>query len=93
MNTTAPKTDGRFTRVMEFDRKAIGRRIRAARRSREWTCGRLARAIGMSPGGLGALESGACMPSVRVLVAIGFWTRRSLEHLLFGLPKRGSFWK
>ena len=64
--------------------KAIGRRIAEARARREWTRRDLARAAGVSEGGLAAWECGVRIPQTDALNKLTVALRRKAEWLLWG---------
>jgi transcriptional regulator with XRE-family HTH domain len=68
--------------AVTLDARAIGQRIRAARRRRRWTMADLGRAIGMAPQTVACYECGARTPLVPTLVALALALRRTVDWIL-----------
>ncbi len=67
------------------DAKAIGRRIRAARKLRRWKIRDLAEAVGRTESCVACWECGARVPQTwTMLIRLCFALRRTPEHLLLG---------
>lgn len=67
------------------DAKAIGLRIRAARKSRSWKIRDLAEAVGRSESSVACWECGARVPQTwTMLIRLCHALRRTPEHLLMG---------
>ena len=76
------------------DAKAIGLRIRAARKSRGWKLKDLADAVGRAKSSVSCWESGLRIPSTwAVLIRLCHALRRSSDWLVYGVAKRGSLWR
>ncbi|HJC56860.1 MAG TPA: helix-turn-helix domain-containing protein [Candidatus Eisenbergiella intestinipullorum] len=67
---------------MPVDSKALGRRIRAARKKASMTQGRLAEAVGISEVHISNMESGSGNPSLATLVDIANVLSVSADELL-----------
>jgi len=82
---------------MELDRKAIGKRIAKARRSRTpgrgWSQKDLAEAIGLSLHTIRGWENGLRLPRSVVLGTLATCLRRSLDWLLLGRGRNARHWK
>lgn len=84
LKTKAPVT-------VDFDRKAIGKRIAAARRHRGWRQRDLADAIGVALGTVVAWECGVRLPErTKVLARLAKALRRKVDWLLLGGATTGG---
>ena len=84
LKTKAPVT-------VDFDRKAIGKRIAAARRHRGWRQRDLADAIGVALGTVVAWECGVRLPErTKVLARLAMALRRKVDWLLLGGATTGG---
>ena len=77
----------------KLDPVAIGQRARGLRKRCGWKQRELADRSGVNAAVIGAIEIGARAPSRDVSVALAVVFRRSLAHVLFGLPNRTGLWK
>ena len=76
------------------DAKQIGLRVRAARKSRGWSLGDLAEAMGRSEGTVACWECGARVPHTwAMLIRLCHALRRSADWLILGTPRRGTLWR
>jgi len=76
------------------DAKAIGLRIRAARKSRGWRIRDLAEAVGVAKSSVSCWESGLRVPHTWMrLIRLCHALRRSSDWLVYGVAKRGSLWR
>jgi transcriptional regulator with XRE-family HTH domain len=76
------------------DAKAIGLRIRAARKSRSWKIRDLAEAVGMARQTVACWECGARVPHTwSMMIRLCHALRRSSDWLLYGVAKRGALWR
>ena len=76
------------------DAKAIGLRIRAARKNRKWRIRDLAEAVGRAEQTVACWECGARVPSTwTVMIRLCHALRRSSDWLVYGVAKRGSLWR
>lgn len=66
------------------DAKAIGRRLRSARRSYGWSVEDLARAAGLSAYTVQSFETGWRVPSRDSAIRLALASRRKLDWLLLG---------
>lgn len=80
-------------RRIELDPKAIGARIRSARRSRNWKRRDLARLMDVTPATITMWECGWRVPRGVTLLTLAGLLHRSVEWLLVGLPRNGKLWK
>lgn len=76
--------------VPALDARAIGARIRRARRSYGWDERDLADKIGAHDSTISQYENGHLVPSFGRLIALAVALRRSMEFLLFGVARRGQ---
>jgi len=74
-----------------LDSRAIGARIRAARKRRGWRRADLARIVGVWPGTVGNWETGVRIPTRDGLVRIAHAVRRKLDWIVFG--GRDYWWR
>jgi len=79
-----------------LDGRAIGARIRRARKARKWTLEKLSTVSGLAVGTLSTFECGARVPSLIAAVRISRALGKSLSYLIDGRwsdawAKRGSF--
>ena len=70
--------------TVTLDAKAIGARIRAARRSRKWSRHDLARVMSVSPNTVTNWEQGWRTPQRDTLVGLSMSLRRTIQWLLLG---------
>ena len=77
----------------KLDPVAIGRRVRELRKKCGWRMQDLADRSGVHPAVIGLIEVGIRRPSLDAAVALAVVFRRSIEHILFGLPNRTGLWK
>ena len=76
------------------DAKAIGLRIRAARKSRSWKIRDLAEAVGVARQTVACWECGARVPHTwSMMIRLCHALRRSSDWLLYGVAKRGALWR
>jgi transcriptional regulator with XRE-family HTH domain len=74
--------------AVDFDPVGVGRRIRHARKVREWRQGDLARATGLSTGLISCYELGLRTPRLVNMLRIAAAVRRSLDYLVTGRGER-----
>ena len=70
--------------VVDLDAHAIGRRIRAARKSRGWKAKTLAEVTGLALGTITAFESGCRLPSRDSAIRLAVALNHRLDWLLLG---------
>ena len=76
------------------DAKQIGLRVRAARKSRGWSLGDLAEAVGRSESTVACWECGMRVPHTwAMLIRLCHALRRSADWLILGTPRRGTLWR
>ncbi len=76
------------------DAKAIGRRIRATRKSRGWRIRDLAEAVGMKESTVACWECGARVPHTwTMLIRLCHALRRSADHLVVGRGRNARHWE
>ena len=78
------------SRCYRLDPVSIGARISRLRRDRGWSQAGLAARIGAHASVIGLIETGRRLPTREQVIALSAVLRRSMEHLLFGLPRRGA---
>ena len=83
----------RKVRAPELDTVAIGRRIRDLRCARGW-CQRCAAAkAGMNGSVWNLIEHGRRLPNIEHAIRLAVLFRRSVDFVLFGLPRRGMLYR
>jgi len=76
------------------DAKAIGLRIRAARKSRGWRMRDLGEMVGVAKSTVSCWESGLRVPHTwSMMIRLCHALRRSSDWLLYGVAKRGVLWR
>ena len=79
--------------IPKLDPVAIGLRVRTLRTKSGWKQRELAERSGVNAAVIGAIETGARLPSREAAIALGVVFRRSLQFILFGLTGNGKLWK
>ena len=79
--------------IPKLDPVAVGKRIAELRRKRGWCQRHLAERSGVHPAVIGLIEVGLRLSHRDAAIALAVVFRRSLEHILFGLPNRTGLWK
>jgi len=76
------------------DAKAIGRRIRAARKSRRWTQKALGEVVGVTGQSVWYWETGRALPrTFGMLIRLCHALRRSADWLVMGRERGARHWK
>jgi len=74
------------------DPRAIGRRIRAARKSRGWRIRDLADAVGVKEPTVKCWESGSYVTKVTKMIRLCHALRRSMDWLVMGRGRNARHW-
>ena len=77
---------------LPLNSKAIGLRIKNARRSRNWKQKKLGQVMLVKTKTVSSWEGGWRIPERDTLIKLSYYLRRSLEWILFGSENRTVIW-
>lgn len=77
-------------KIPRLDARAIGKRIRRARKARCWSLQNLADKSHLAKSTVASIECGARIPERDSAVAISFALRRTLDYLILGKRSRSG---
>jgi DNA-binding XRE family transcriptional regulator len=83
----------RKVEVPRLDAVAIGWRIRDLRCARGWCQRRAAEKVGMNGSVWNLIEHGRRLPNIEHAIKLAALFRRSVDFVLFGLPRRGMLYR